>query len=127
MFQQPIKDFCLPVVSLKDWFPLKTIRNKRSEIAGIIRDLAKKSNPASEIAFPDIDLVPKIGYEDQEDEDYMGDHQRSVTGLQSLTLSTSTSMTSKLQSVSKGGGVLPSKIKVVKTFVPRLKKVIGHP
>ena len=120
-FQEPITDFCLPIVSLKDWFPVMNIRYKRRDIAGIIETLAQKSNPSSEFTFPDIKLIPDDGYVQREDEDDEEDHRHflGVDGVRSLTLTLSSASTSQ-----GGGGQRSCDIKVVKTFVPRLTKKV---
>jgi hypothetical protein len=38
-FQNPITDFCLPIINLRRWFTNDVVRNKRSEIAKLIREL----------------------------------------------------------------------------------------
>ena len=44
-FQNPIKDFALPIRNLRTWFPKESAMNKRAEIAGVIRELAAKQHP----------------------------------------------------------------------------------
>jgi hypothetical protein len=63
LFQDPmIKDYSLPVTSLQHWFPLQTVRDKRADIAALIRDLTAKLNPArSQFPFPDICFAPEDG------------------------------------------------------------------
>ena len=70
-FKSPLKDFNLPITSLKKWFPSELMRNKRAEIAKIIRDLAKEQNKDKTINFPNLIFTPVSGsgYTDDEDED----------------------------------------------------------
>lgn len=70
--QNPIQDFTLPLTNLKEWFPKDRVKNKRAEIASLIRDLSKEQNPNKEIEFPNITFAPETGgsgYTDDEDEE----------------------------------------------------------
>lgn len=51
----------MPVTSLKNWFPLKVVRDKRSEIAQKIRELAAKFNN-KKLVFPQIEFTSKPGF-----------------------------------------------------------------
>jgi hypothetical protein len=70
-FKTPIQDFELPIKSLRKWFPLDVMRNKRSDIAKIIRNLAEEQNAKQKISFPPLTFTPESGsgYTDDEDED----------------------------------------------------------
>ena len=70
-FKSPLSDFNLPITNLKKWFPSEVMRNKRSEIAKIIRDLAEKQNKDKKISFPQLTFTPESGsgYTDDEDSD----------------------------------------------------------
>ena len=69
-FKSPLTDYRLPVKGLKKWFPSEVMRNKRSEIAQIIRDLAheQKKDPEKTIEFPTLTFTPESGsgYTDDE-------------------------------------------------------------
>lgn len=69
-FKTPIANYQLPVKGLKKWFPSEVMRNKRSEIARIIRDLAIEQNkdPSKTIDFPPLTFTPDSGsgYTDDE-------------------------------------------------------------
>ena len=69
-FKSPIADYQLPVKGLKKWFPSEVMRNKRSEIAKIIRDLAIEQNkdPSKTFDFPTLTFTPETGsgYTDDE-------------------------------------------------------------
>ena len=70
-FKSPIKDFSLPITSLRKWFPPQVMRTKRADIGKIIRDLAAEQNPKQKISFPVLCFTPESGsgYTDDEDED----------------------------------------------------------
>ena len=70
-FQNPITDFCVPIMNLRRWFTNDVVKNKRSEIAKLIRDLAEKQNPNKKFDFPELQPPPEFGsgYTDDEDND----------------------------------------------------------
>lgn len=61
----------MPVMSLKNWFSLQVVRDKRSEIAATIRQLAPKFNSTNSLVFPQIVFTEKdssvSGYPDDEE------------------------------------------------------------
>ena len=67
-FQNPIKDFALPIRNLRTWFPKESAKNKRAEIAGVIRELAAKQHPKKTFDFPELIFTPQSGsgYTDDE-------------------------------------------------------------
>ena len=58
-FKHPIKNFSLPITSLGSWFPDTEIKTKRSEIAAIIRTLAREQNQNNleQLNIPDLQFV----------------------------------------------------------------------
>jgi hypothetical protein len=73
-FKSPLKDFNLPIKNLGKWFPSEVMRQKRSEIATIIRNLALQQNKDKKFDFPDLVFTPDSGsgYTDDEDGDDSG-------------------------------------------------------
>ena len=69
-FKNPISDYSLPITNLRKWFKNDLMREKRSFIAKIIRDLATEQNPKQKIEFPNITFTPDSGsgYTDDEEE-----------------------------------------------------------
>ena len=69
LFKSPIQDFSLPIKSLKKWFPNQEMRNKRHDIAKLIRELAAEQHKDKKINFPPINFTPTegSGYTDDED------------------------------------------------------------
>ena len=67
-FTSPIGDFTLPLIQLQNWFSNETVKNKRQDIAKLIRDFAKEQNPGKSFNFPDIPFFGP-GYSDSENED----------------------------------------------------------
>ncbi len=59
------------MTNLKNWFTTDTVRNKRSAIATIIRDLTTEQNPQKQIEFPNLVFTPPTGsgYTDDEDDE----------------------------------------------------------
>ena len=71
---KPLTDYTLPMKGLRKWFPSEVMRNKRSEIAKIIRDLAMEQNKdGKEIDFPALTFTPDSGsgYTDDEGDSEM--------------------------------------------------------
>ena len=70
-FKTPVKSYQLPLVGLKKWFPSDVMRNKRAEIAKIIRNLAGEQNKDKNLEFPELSFTPVSGsgYSDDENED----------------------------------------------------------
>ena len=71
---KPLTDYTLPMKGLRKWFPSEVMRNKRSDIAKIIRDLAMEQNKdGKEIDFPALTFTPDSGsgYTDDEGDSEM--------------------------------------------------------
>ena len=74
-FQNAIKDFTLPITSRRNWFTPETVKNKRGDIAKIIRDLAMDQNPGKKLVFPNISFIG-AGYSDDEDMDELEEEEK---------------------------------------------------
>uniref|UniRef100_A0A0K2UJS5 Putative LOC100642437 [Bombus terrestris] n=1 Tax=Lepeophtheirus salmonis TaxID=72036 RepID=A0A0K2UJS5_LEPSM len=98
-FHSPIADYHLPIMNLRNWFSTDIVRNKRSDIAKIIRNLAEEQNPGKNITFPGINFTPSAGsgytddemedemeeeFEDEEEEDYYDDDDMLANGSSEL-------------------------------------------
>ena len=71
---KPLTDYTLPMKGLRKWFPSEVMRNKRSDIAKIIRDLAMEQNKdGKEFDFPQLTFTPDSGsgYTDDEGDSEM--------------------------------------------------------
>ena len=70
-FEQPLDDFSLPIRNVRQWFAKDKVKNKRSEIAKLIRDLASEQHPDKKFSFPNLVFTPESGsgYTDDEDEE----------------------------------------------------------
>lgn len=70
LFQNPITDFCLPIMNLQRWFSNDVVKNKRGEIAKLIRELAVKQSPEKNFMFPELLPPPDrgSGYTDDEND-----------------------------------------------------------
>ena len=80
---KPLTDYTLPMKGLRKWFPSEVMRNKRSEIAKIIRDLAMEQNKdGKEIDFPALTFTPDSGsgYTDDEGDSEMKSATSKVHG-----------------------------------------------
>jgi len=60
-FKDPIRDFSLPLRNMRSWFAKALMRNKREEIAAIIRRLHANQHPGKEIVFPQLTFSPDCG------------------------------------------------------------------
>jgi len=65
-FRIPIKDYNLPVTTLKSWFDEQEVRNKRESIAKLIRNLAEEQHPGKNIDYPEITFT---AHDDDDDDD----------------------------------------------------------
>ena len=67
-FKNPITNYRLPIKGLRKWFPSDVMRNKRSDIAKIIQNLATEQNKDKVIDFPPLTFTPDSGsgYTDDE-------------------------------------------------------------
>ena len=84
LFKSPIKDFSLPIKSLKKWFPNQEMRNKRHDIAELIRKLAAEQHKDKKINFPQITFTPTEGSGYTDDEDDGNGSSTGTSGLGSL-------------------------------------------
>ena len=103
IFQNPIKNFALPITSLKDWFPKETVKHKRAKIAEIIRNLAISQNPDKKFNFPALEFVGiGSGYSDDDDDEDMDADKESDSVHRSISSSSiviTTSTASETQSL----------------------------
>jgi len=67
-FRIPIKDYALPVVTLKSWFDELEVRNKRESIAKLIRNLAEEQHPGKNIDYPEITFTAPDDDDDDDDD-----------------------------------------------------------
>ena len=84
LFKSPIKDFSLPIKSLKKWFPNQEMRNKRHDIAKLIRELAAEQHKDKKINFPPINFTPTEGSGYTDDEDDGNGSSSSSSGIGSM-------------------------------------------
>merc|ERR1719187_2912955 len=87
-FRIPIKDYALPVTSLKNWFEDSEVTNKRYTIAQLIEKLNEEQNPGKKAVFPPINFVPEAV--DDEDDDDDGDDDK--VNIVQVTSSSTTQM-----------------------------------
>jgi hypothetical protein len=72
---------------LRRWFTFDVVRNKRSQVAKIIRDLSLKQFPAKKFEFPPIIFTPESGsgYSDEDDnsdeEGFLASIKRNATTI----------------------------------------------
>jgi len=87
-FRDPIRDYSLPITSIKEWFKKEEVEGKRNHIAGLIRDLAAKQNPEKEFHYPDLDFfnAEKDDDSDDEDDSYEGDRRPQQQQQQNLQI-----------------------------------------
>jgi len=80
-FKSPITDYGLPIRTLRNWFPEEEVRNKRAQIAELIRQLAASQNAGKEFRYPEImfQIENEIDMDDEEDSNHATSKQVKIT------------------------------------------------
>ena len=85
-----MQDYSLPITSLKNWFPKEVMKNKRANMARIIRELAQEQNPDKKFNFPDIEFTgTQSGYTDDDDDMDDVDYNKDLRPINRLPPTTS--------------------------------------